>query len=119
MRQKHVRQTIALRHPLGPDISKLFTAKGVQPLQPVVQRAALHVFWPGIVLAKGYNSVVGFERHDDLQARLDALEDGVDEDALAVGDDDDEFEMEDELDLDGKGDQIQLSIPCQISEVVC
>ena len=38
-----------------------------------------------------------------LQARLDALEDGVDEDAFAVGDDDDEFEMEDELDMDGKG----------------
>jgi hypothetical protein len=34
-----------------------------------------------------------------VQARLDALEDGLDEDALAVDDDDDEFEMEDEMEV--------------------
>ena len=46
---------------------------------------------------------ITFTRTQILQARLDALEDGLDEDALAVGDDDDEFEVDDELDLDGKG----------------
>jgi hypothetical protein len=31
------------------------------------------------------------------------LEDGLDEDALAVGDDDDEFELEDELEVEVTG----------------
>lgn len=43
-----------------------------------------------------------------VQARLDALEEGVDEDALAVGDDDDEFDADEELGLDGKGERAQL-----------
>eukprot|EP01025_Chloroclados_australasicus_P004099 TRINITY_DN10990_c0_g1_i12.p3 TRINITY_DN10990_c0_g1~~TRINITY_DN10990_c0_g1_i12.p3 ORF type:complete len:184 (-),score=27.50 TRINITY_DN10990_c0_g1_i12:441-992(-) len=34
------------------------------------------------------------------QARLDALEDGVDGDALAVDDDDEEFDIEDEMEMD-------------------
>jgi hypothetical protein len=38
-----------------------------------------------------------------LQARLDALEAGVDEDALAVDDDDDEFDIEDEMDVEITG----------------
>lgn len=40
-----------------------------------------------------------------MQMRLDALEDGVDEDAMAVGDDDDEFELEDE------GEEDLLRVP--------
>lgn len=45
-----------------------------------------------------------------MQARLDALEDGVDEDALAVDDDDDEFELDDDVDVEITGAPLTLSV---------
>ena len=43
-----------------------------------------------------------------LQARLDALEDGGGDDALAADDHDDEFDMDDELDVEVTGEHRHL-----------
>lgn len=45
-----------------------------------------------------------------LQARLEALESGVDEDAFQVDDDDEEFDMEAEVDDESSGALLRTSV---------